>query len=200
MASLDVRGVRESQLLSMLQTIERSFRETVRKNSRTTSCGKTDKAIKTEVSGMDCDHGASVDSPRINLCTLNSDMSESSSSFVIGLGRNETEEDALKRYQDFKKWMWEECFNSFVLRAMKHGKASRKSYHFEDNHCPCQRMLDVSTFNLNFSEHVAQCEEKLKRETECSSHNMNSLPPLRVRLLQAQLSLIEVEIRISTWL
>lgn len=187
--------MRESQLLSMLQIIEMSFRGTVKKNSCTGSHGKLEDIIKREVSDMDTSYGASVDSPSISVCVSNFDMPESSSSFKIGLGRNETEQkDALKRYQGFEKWMWEECFNSLVLRAMKHGKRSRALYFVEDNQCPCHRASDVSMPNLNFSEHVAQCKEKLKRETDCSSQNMDSSPPLRIRLLQAQLSLVEVGI------
>ena len=79
--------------------------------------------------------------------SLTNNMLETSTSFVVELGSNESEKsDALKRYHDFEKWMWKEWFNSLVLCAMKYGKKScaqllgtcdycHDIFSFEDNHC-----------------------------------------------------------------
>lgn len=203
LASLDVRGLREAHLHSMLQIIEVSVKETFKKNSSCTHT-KSEPLIEDSVqtgaletaSRPDC--SSSIDSPNSTLCISNSDISECSSSFVIGLGRDETEKsDALKRYRDFEKWLWEECFNSSILCAMKYGETRCKPllgicdycndlYFFEENYCPsCCRPN-----NLNFSEQVAQFKEKLKGEPYLFSHNRDS-SPLRIRLLKAQLALIE---------
>lgn len=207
LASLDVRGLRESHLYSMLQKVEVSFKETLGKNAAHTSTrGQILDNVKTEVSGMasipDCI--ARTDSPTGTICVSNSDTPEPSSSFSIGLGRNEAEKnDALKRYQDFEKWMWEECLNSSVLSAVKYGKKRCKQllgicdychdlYLFEKNHCPsCHRTFEASIGDLNFSLHVAQCREKFKGEPGWTLQGLDSSPPLRIRLLKALLSLIE---------
>lgn len=174
LASLDVRGVRESNLLSMLQRIEVSFKETVRKN----------RTVKTEISENPPNSNYSatsiIDSPNSSVC----DMTESSSSFAIGLGRNEKEKnDASKRYQDFEKWMWDECFNASILCALKYGKTR------------CKQLLGVCDFchdlYFNFEEHVAECKEK-NGEADWTSHNVGSPLPPRIRLLKSQLALIEV--------
>ena len=58
---------------------------------------------------------------------------------------NVKKNDALKRYQDFEKWMWKDCVNSSVIFAMKYGKKRdlqllstcdyyHDVYSFEDNH------------------------------------------------------------------
>uniref|UniRef100_A0A5B7A597 Homeobox-DDT domain protein RLT2 n=1 Tax=Davidia involucrata TaxID=16924 RepID=A0A5B7A597_DAVIN len=209
LASLDVHGVRESHLHSMLQSIEVSFKETVRRNfPYSITCGKIGDTVKTEVTEMtlnpDCN--ASIDSPTSTICVSNPDIPDPSSSFAIGLGRNDAEKsDALRRYQDLEKWMWEECFNSSILCAVKYGKKRckqlsdicvycRELYFFEDNHCPsCHRTFRTSFSCLNFSEHVAQCEEKLKGDPDWTLLGLDS-PPLRIRLLKAQLALIEVSV------
>ncbi|KAA8526340.1 hypothetical protein F0562_008457 [Nyssa sinensis] len=130
LASLDVRGVRESHLHSMLRRIELSFKETARRN------------------------------------------------LLIGLGRNNTEKsDALRRYQDFEKWMWEECFNSSILCAIK--------------------TFGTSFGCSTFSDHVDQCEDKLKGNPDWTLHSLDSSPPLRIRLLKAQLTLIEVSVLVE---
>ncbi|KAA8524323.1 hypothetical protein F0562_010746 [Nyssa sinensis] len=210
LASLDVRGVRESHLHSMLQSIEVSFKETVRRNLlHSNTCGKIEDIVKAEVTEMapnrNCN--ASIDSPSSTICVSNPDIPEPSSSFAIEFGRNEAEKsDALRRYEDFEKWMWEECFNSSILCAVKYGKKRCEQlldicdyccelYFFEDNHCPsCHRTFRTSFSCLNFSEHVVQCEEKLKGDTDRALLGLDSSPPLRIRLLKAQLALIEVSV------
>ncbi|KAL7215900.1 hypothetical protein ACSBR1_027948 [Camellia fascicularis] len=208
LASLDVRGLRESNLHSMLQKVEVSFKETLRRNLAHTKAGRPVNNFKTEVSGMACslDCSAGTDSPSCTVYVSNSDMPEPSSSFSIGLGRNETEKkDALKRYQDFEKWMWEECLNSSVLYAVKYGKKRcrqlldicdcRDVYYFEDDHCPsCHRTYETSIRDINFSEHVAKCKEKFKGDPCWTSQGLDPSPPLRIRLHKALLALIEVSI------
>ncbi|GFS41286.1 homeodomain-like transcriptional regulator [Actinidia rufa] len=116
--SLDVRGSKESNLHSMLQKVEVYFKETLRKNLVHTKTERlTVDNVKNEVAEMaskpDC--SGSTNSPTSTCCVSNSDLPEPSSSFAIDLGRNEAEKrDALKRYQDLEKWMWEECLNSSV--------------------------------------------------------------------------------------
>ncbi|KAK3043361.1 hypothetical protein RJ639_002663, partial [Escallonia herrerae] len=80
LGSLDVRGVRESHLHSMLQRIEVSFKDTVRNNSF--SSGRTtENTIRREFSGSASNPkcSASIESPSSSAC-------------------------ALKRYQEFEKW------------------------------------------------------------------------------------------------
>ncbi|KAM7498033.1 hypothetical protein LguiA_022447 [Lonicera macranthoides] len=180
LASLDVRGVRESNLLSMLQKIEVSFKETVRKN----------RTVKTEISEMappnsNCSAASIIDSPNSTVC----DMTESSSSFAIGLGRNEKEKnEASKRYQEFEKWIWDECFNASILCALKYGKTR------------CKQLLGVCDFchdlYFNFDEHAAECKEK-NGEADWTSHNVGSSLPPRIRLLKAQLAMIEVSVLVG---
>jgi hypothetical protein len=128
-------------------------------------------------------------------------MSETSTSFTIELGRNEIEKNhTLKRFQDFEKWMWKECFKSSVLCAMKYEKKRctqllgvcdycHDTYFFEDNHCPSCHKTHASQTGLNFSEHVAHCERKLKMDPDSALCSL-SFPP-RIRLLKSLLALIE---------
>lgn len=204
-SSLDVRGVRESHLHTMLQKIEMSFKESVRRNICSAKMGRhSGDSVKTEAIEMTPgpDYSIGTDSPRSSVCAADSDMSETSTSFAIELGRNESEKNhALKRYQDFEKWMWKDCFNSSVICAMKYGKKRgiqllgtcdycHDVYYFEDNHCPsCHKTYSEN--NLNFSVHVSLCEEKPKVDPQYTWHGSLS-SPLRIRLLKVQLSLIEV--------
>ncbi|XP_057955168.1 homeobox-DDT domain protein RLT2 isoform X3 [Malania oleifera] len=210
LASLDTRGVRESHLHSMLQKIEISFKETVRRNLlRINVTRQSGDIVKSEASEMapihDC--GVDMDSPSSTVCVSNSDMSEPSSSFRIELGRNEFEKNnSLNRYQDFEKWMWQECFNSSILCAMKYGKKRCMQllgicdhccdiYFPEDSHCPsCHKTYSTFNRNFNFSEHVSQCREKLKAGHDRTLLGSESSLPLRIKLLKAHLALIEVSI------
>ncbi|KAJ4729740.1 Homeobox domain-containing protein/DDT domain-containing protein [Melia azedarach] len=207
LASLDVRGVRESHLHSMLQIIEMSFKETVRRNMHHTNTERQNQeTVKTEpVEMAPCpDHSMGTDSPSSTVCGSDSDMSETSTSFSIGLGRNEIERnDALKRYHDYEKWMWKECVSSSILCAMKCGKKRCKQvldvcnychdiYFYEDSRCPsCHRAFGIYKRNLNFSEHVAQCEGKLKTDPASPSY-VSVSSPLRIRLLKVLLATVEV--------
>lgn len=199
LASLDVRGVRESHLFSMLQMIEMSFKKTVRKNSCRITWQKIEESVETKVPEMASDYkSCAADSPSSSICGSNLDMPESSSSFKIELGGNETErKDALKRYQEFENWMWKECYNPSVLRAIKHGKTRGKpvfsvcdfcrSLYTVEECCPCQYISNICTGDSNISKYV-DCKEKLSGESRIA----DSSPVVRLRLLTAQLSSIEV--------
>ncbi|KAJ6741290.1 HOMEOBOX-DDT DOMAIN PROTEIN RLT2 [Salix purpurea] len=208
LSSLDVRGVRESHLHAMLQKIEVPFKETIRRRMlRANTEGQIKDLIKAEAVEMAAgpESGTGMDSPRSTVCVPDSDMSETSTSFTIELGRNEIEKNhTLKRLQDFEKWMWKECFKSPVLCAMKYEKKRctqllgvcdycHDTYFFEDSHCPsCHKTLEASQTGLNFSEHVAYCERKLKMDPDSALCSL-SFPP-RIRLLKLLLALIEVSV------
>lgn len=199
LASLDVRGVRESHLFSMLQMIQMSFKKTVRKNSLRVTWKKVEGYVETKVPEMASDYNScAAESPSSGICVSNPDMPELSSSFKIELGSNETErKDALKRYQEFEKWMWKECYNPSILRAIKHGKRRGKpvfsvcdfcrSLYTVEECCPCQYTSNICTGVPKISKYV-DCKEKLSVEARIT----DSSPVVRLRLLIAQLSSIEV--------
>ncbi|KAK1566908.1 hypothetical protein Q3G72_005921 [Acer saccharum] len=182
LASLDVRGIRESHLHSMLQKVEMSFKETVRRNTLHAKAErdnrKTAKTESVEIAPLP-DSSISTDSPRSIVCGPDSYMLETSTSFSVELGRNETErQDAWKRYQDYEKWMWKECVKPVVLCALKYGKKRCKQmlgvcdccldvYFSEDRRCPsCQRTFDTAKISS----------------------------PVRIRLLKVLLALVEISV------
>ncbi|KAJ9170905.1 hypothetical protein P3X46_018968 [Hevea brasiliensis] len=207
LASLDVRGVRESYLHMMLQKVEMCFKEAVRRNMlRADMERQSGGSVKAEavemVTGHNC--GSGIDSPNSSVCVVDSDMSETTS-FSVELGRNETERNhALRRYQDFENWIWKECFNSATLCAMKYGKKRCRQllalcdychdiYFSEDNYCrSCNKTYEHSGSDVNFFKHVTHCEERLKIGLDYNLHGSSS--PLRIRLLKLQLALVEVSI------
>lgn len=207
LTSLDTRGIRESHLRLMLQKIETSFKENIQRNAQCLSTvGRNGTVITNEADEMNSspDCPAGFDSPSSTLCGLNSDLMETSSSFRIELGRNEIEKkSALRRYQDFQKWMWKECFNPLTLLAMKYGKKRcaqlldicdfcLTSYCFEDSHClSCHQTFGTVNDDFKFSQHVAQCKEKKKLELR-DIHVFDTSLPLGNRLIKALLALIEV--------
>ncbi|XP_019194149.1 PREDICTED: homeobox-DDT domain protein RLT2 [Ipomoea nil] len=193
LASLDVRGIRESHLHLMLQRIEVTFKETARRNmlQMMNSVADVENDVKKEAlektSTLDKD-------PNSPPCI---------SSFMIGVGRNIVEKsDALRRYVDFEKWMWEECLDSKFLCATKEGKIRRRNLlrvcdrcyvlYFEENHCPFCHTTYAK--NLKFSEHLTRCKEKLKDEYLSPFRALYSSPPIRIRLLKAQLASLEVSV------
>ncbi|KAG4383911.1 hypothetical protein AAZX31_13G159500 [Glycine max] len=202
--SLDSRGIRESHLRLMLQKVESSFKENVRKNTQCSKIGSIgETCVKNEADETDSspDRHTGSDSPSSTLCGLNSDTSETSSSFKIELGKSESDKkSALRRYQDFQKWMWKECYNSSILCAMKYGKKRCKPqvvmcdiclnpYFFEDSHCSgCHRTFP-SNSGFSFSKHAFQCGDKSSKDI-CI---LDSLP-LRTRLLKAMLAFIEASV------
>ncbi|KAI3457190.1 hypothetical protein Pfo_013853 [Paulownia fortunei] len=207
LSSLDVRGIRESHLHLMLQSIGASFKETARKNLLCSNSsvhvhGEVKKKVLEMKHKLDLYSG--TDSPKSIVCASYSNSPGSSISFAIELENNGTEEnDIMERYKDFE-WMWKECFDSNVLGALKYGTLRRQRlldicncchilFSWEDNHCPsCHRTYSTSEKTFNFAEHITQCKRKRSEEFEGVLLNL-SLPP-RIRLLKAQLATIEASI------
>lgn len=187
LASLDVRGNREAQLHSMLQRIEARFKESVSKM------------------WVDVPEAGPIGSgsPSSTVSIPNTDSSEFSSTFAIEHGQNGDEmTNAIKRYQNFEKWMWRECLN---LRAMKFGSTRCENIlevcdncldlsFFENGRCSSCHKLCETFFgsNLTFSKHLSRFKEKLKSESVLCFHDRESGRPVRFRLIKALLALIEV--------
>ncbi|XP_057986243.1 homeobox-DDT domain protein RLT1 isoform X4 [Hevea brasiliensis] len=206
LSSLDTRGIRESHLRIMFQKIEKSFKENVRRNlqSEDIICqnGTTAENEAGEAdSSPNCSAG--ISSPSSMVCGSNLDTLDTFSFFRIELGRNEIEKKgAMKRYQDFQKWMWKECFNSLTLCSMKYGKKRCSqilttcdwcfdSFLTEDTHCDsCHQTFNAVNKSYNFSEHGVQCKVKRKLNHRICDASL----PLGIRLLKALLAFIEVSV------
>ncbi|KAL0327915.1 UNVERIFIED_CONTAM: Homeobox-DDT domain protein RLT2 [Sesamum calycinum] len=181
-SSLDIRGIRESHLHSMLRKIETSFKGTARKNLLSTiHPGHAFKEVKKEVLEIRPkidSYSSNDDSRKSILCASYSKSPELSVQFSNELEKNVTEENELMdRCKDVEKWMWEECFNSNKLGA---------------SNCGRLRTYSISDQSFNFPEHVSQCKGKVSEELDGVTLKF-SLPP-RVRLLKAQLATIEASI------
>ncbi|CAI8591100.1 unnamed protein product [Vicia faba] len=205
LTSLDSRGIRESHLRLMLQKIEKSFKENVRKTTQYDKIGSVEEgSVKTEADETypvrECHSGP--DSPSSTLHDLNSGTLETSSSFKIELGKSENEKKAsLRRYQDFQKWMWKECYNSSILCAMKFGVKRCKPqvviceicldpYFVEDPHCnSCHRTFPSNNV-FNYSKHAFQCVANLSKDICILEHSL----PMRTRLLKILLSYMEASV------
>ncbi|KAF9672382.1 hypothetical protein SADUNF_Sadunf11G0036000 [Salix dunnii] len=207
LSSLDTRGVRESHLCIMLQKIESSFKENVRRNLGTANIvcqsGTTDENETAETDTANCPAG---DSPSSTVCVSSSDTLDAFSLFGIELGRNSAEKKgSLKRYQDFQNWIWKECFNSSTLRAMKYGNKRceqlldtcdlcHDTYLSEDTHClSCHKTFKFENKKFDFAEHEIQCKVKRKIDPGNACTCDTSLPP-GTRLLTALLNCIEVSV------
>lgn len=203
LTSLDSRGIRESHLRLMLQKIEKSFKENVRKTTQYAKIGSVEKySIKTEADEtyLVPERHSGPDSSSSTLHDLNSSTSETSSSFKIELGKSENEKKAAsRRYQDFQKWMWKECYNSSILCAMKFGVKRCKPqvviceiclnpYFVEDPHCNSCHRTFPSNNGFNFSKHAFQCVGNLSKDICILEHSL----PMRTRLLKILLSYMEV--------
>lgn len=202
LASMDVRGVRESHLHALLRKVEPLFKESVRKNISTNRQNDSIKAEASEVP-FNPESSGGTDSPSSTVCASNSEMPEPSSSFKIESGRNNIEiKNAFRRYKHFEEWMWRECFSSSLLCATKYGKkrcmelvcrcdSCHALYFFEDNHCTsCHKTYTALDNSFNFSEHIAQCQE-IKVNFEWNLQHLECPPP-RIRLIKAFLALLEV--------
>ncbi|XP_057431114.1 homeobox-DDT domain protein RLT1-like isoform X3 [Lotus japonicus] len=200
LTSLDSRGIRESHLHLMLQKIEKSFKENVLKNTPIIG-GSDEVSIEKEAKETHLIPDRH-DSSSSALHGLNPDISETSLSFKIELAKSESEKKAaLRRYQDFQKWMWKECYNSSILCATKYGIKRCKAlvdicdicldpYFVEDSHCnSCHRTFS-SNIGFNFSKHAFQCGDELSKDI-CILEN--SLP-LRTRLLKVLLACMEASV------
>lgn len=206
--SLDIRGIRESQLRVMLLKVECNFKESVRQKFQFPDVYSKNATIKREAGEMDSspDYCNGFGSPSSTVCASTSDTLDMPSSLTIQLGRNEFERKAaLKRYRDFQKWIWKECCNSFSLCAKKIGKQRSEplldicddcltTYRCKNAHCcPCH-----GTFNtdVNLSNHLTECEEKRKLDSK-KLHTVDPSLPLAVRLIKLLLATVEVGISAS---
>ncbi|XP_027345638.1 homeobox-DDT domain protein RLT2 isoform X2 [Abrus precatorius] len=206
LASLDVRGIRESHLHMMLQRIEMSFKESVRRNVQNVNMrmqnGDTVERLKIETVEMASKPDCSDYHCPTSVCIDNLDASEMSTSFVVQLGTNEADNtDAFMRYWDFEKWMQKECLNSSVLCAMKFGKKRCRQllsicdlchhvYFSSGLPCPsCSRTFSACKSNFSSSEHL-HSKSKVEIGTDC--FHVSSFLPLRMRLLKMFLSIVEV--------
>lgn len=193
LSSLDIRGIRESHLHSVLQNIGPTFKETVRKNlSSLHSGGHISVDLKKEV---ELDLCSAIDSSKALAC-VSSSPGPLMPNLVVDNGSEEN--DMNRRYKDFE-WIWKECFASNAFRALRHGTLRQQQlleicnschivFSWEENHCPsCHRIFCTSKETLNFAEHVAKCNGE---EFDDVLFDL-SLPP-RIVLLKVQLATIEV--------
>uniref|UniRef100_A0A1J3GF28 Homeobox protein ceh-5 n=1 Tax=Noccaea caerulescens TaxID=107243 RepID=A0A1J3GF28_NOCCA len=184
-ASLDMRGIRESHLRIMLQKIEGSFKEYACKNLILAR-----NPFVKEKSVVNHSPADSV-SPSSAVSGSNSDSMETSTSIRVELGRNETEKENIsKRFHDFQRWMWTETYSSLLSCARKYGKKRSEllatcevcvaSYLSEHTHCSsCHQRLDMV--------------DSSKRKVLDSSFTASPLP-FGVRLLKALLVFLEASV------
>lgn len=205
MSCLDIRGIREYHLHSMLKRIEISFREAVKENL---SCSFRDEHARNQVN-----KGIVGRRPMLDTCFSEDNHSNiplsylippySSVPFSCELKKNVIEEtELIDRYKDVEMWMQEECVGSSRLNAFNSGKLRCKPlleickschdlFTCDDNHCQsCHVTYSASEKMLNFPEHVTQCNRKLSEEPGRVIVNLSLSP--RVRLLKAILATIEV--------
>lgn len=183
----------------MLEYIEKSFKESLRRHSQSASIVDRKGSIVNEDTEMDC--SPAQDSPSSTVSGSNSNTCEPSFSFKIELGKNETEKKAvMERYQEFQRWMWKECFDSSTLCAMRYGEKRCRplmgicdfcldSFMVENELCPsCYRPFGTSDNKTTLSE---QFEDK--RKISPRNYNLSKAShPLRIRLLRALLTFVEV--------
>ncbi|KAL8461191.1 hypothetical protein ACS0TY_032612 [Phlomoides rotata] len=196
LSSLDIRGIRESHLYSMLQNIGATFKETARKNLlRAHSGGNVHDDIKGDVLEM---------RNKLNYSASYSNSPGPGISLSIDIGNCGTEDNVIMRkYKDFE-WMWNECYTSNVLGALKHGPSLRQQlleicdcchylFTWEESHCPtCHRTYSTSKETFGFAEHVAHCIRIWSEKIDGALLDY-SLPP-RIRLLKVQLATIEASV------
>lgn len=206
LASLDVRGTRESHLHMMLKRIEMSFKKSLRRNIENCNMrmqnGDTVKKLETEAVEMatNKDFSANICCPT-SVCIDDLDASETSTSFMVHLGRNEVDnKDAAMRYCDFERWMRKECLNSSVLRGMQSGRKRCNQllamcylchhvYFFGGTTCPsCYKSFTSST---NESKSSSECLARSEGKINMGTHYYH-VSPLRTRLLKILLSDVEV--------
>lgn len=208
LASLDIRGIRESHLHSMLQRIEPTFKEAIRRAKWSNCANSSGSFIKNGLSESSSSPESNnrLDSPSSTICGQASDSIDYSGSFKIEIGRNDVEKGAiLKRYQSFLNWMWKECYNPFIICGMKDGKKRCSellhacdfcylTYLAEERHCySCHKTFKpFHCSDANFLQHVSLCEEKQKTDPNWRIQVSDSSIPIGIRLLKAQLPVIEV--------
>ncbi|XP_074333666.1 homeobox-DDT domain protein RLT1-like isoform X2 [Apium graveolens] len=206
--SLDTRGIRESHLGIMLQHFQTSFKENIRNMPPLDIAGDAGNDIENQATEMGYCSGylAARRSPNNAAHDLRTDMSETSLSFRVDVGKNEIEKkNAYKRYQVLKSWVWKECINSKNLNAMKNGRKGYTpllgicefcfdTFIFEESMClSCQRTFSSISEGFNYSGSLIQCEENWKINPSKLIASDSSFP-LQIRLIKALLSFIEVSV------
>ncbi|KAF3583376.1 hypothetical protein F2Q69_00028214 [Brassica cretica] len=171
-ASLDMRGVRESHLRIMLQKIEGAFKEN--------ACKKINLVRNPSLSPFSAILGSSSDSMGV------------STSVRVELGRrnDKEKENLLKRFHSFQRWMWTETYSSVPSCARKDGKKRCEllatcevcvaSYLSEYTHCTsCHQRLDMA--------------DSSERKIADSGLTVSPLP-FGVRFLKALLVFLEASV------
>ncbi|CAL0333845.1 unnamed protein product [Lupinus luteus] len=205
LASLDVRGIRESYLHKMLQRIETSFKEYARcnalKGNTRVQNGDTVKILKTEDLEMATNTDCSAIQCPTSACFDNLNALETSTSSVLQLGGNEADsKDTFMRYLDFEKWMKKECLSCLILSAVKFGKKRCSQLlamcdlchdvHFSGGiACPSCHNISINKSNSSSSEQIAYSG---KMNICIDYFPVSSSSPLRMRLLKVLLSIVEV--------
>lgn len=208
-SSLDTRGIRESHLHSMLQSIEPTFKEAIGRKrcaSIEPSAGRVLKNGTSEI--ISPNHSNEFGSPCSTLSGVATDSAMAySDSFRIELGRNDVEKTAISERADlFIKWMWKECNNHQPTCAMKHGKKRYSEliqccdfcyqiYLAEETHCASCHKTFKSIHNI--SEHSSQCEEKRRTDPNWKMQISDDSVPVGLRLLKLLLATVEVKQHIS---
>ncbi|XP_024008708.1 homeobox-DDT domain protein RLT1 isoform X2 [Eutrema salsugineum] len=184
-ASLDMRGIRESHLRIMLQKIEGSFKENTCKNLKLSR-----NPLLEEKSVVNRSPRDSV-SPSSAISGSNSDSMATSTSIRVELGRNDTEKEKLsKRFHDFQRWMWSETYSSLPSCARKHGK----------KRCELLATCEVCVASyLSEYTHCTSCHQRLdmvdSSERKILDSGLTASPlPFGVRLLKALLVFLEASI------
>ncbi|AQK88478.1 Putative homeodomain-like transcription factor superfamily protein [Zea mays] len=202
-SSLDTRGIRESHLHSMLQSIEPTFREAVERK----------KCVSLEHTTGWTDNGSN-ESPNCNnefgspCSTLSGVASDNlmaySDTFKIEIGHNEAEKSSIsKRASVFLKWMWRECYCHQSTYTMKYGKKRcpeliqscdhcYQIYLAEEQHCSsCHKSFKPIH---NFLEHLSQCEDNQRTNPSWKTQIVGLSVPVGLRLLRLLLATIEASV------
>ncbi|PKU86172.1 homeobox-DDT domain protein RLT2 isoform X2 [Dendrobium catenatum] len=198
LAVLDTHGIRESHLCFMLKRVEIMFKDTTkRRKSREFYAESTTDTLQTTLAPDSCTANHNISSISVLPAY---DTIQSSASLKIDLVSNE-ESSASKKYLNFMKWMWEECFNPRLLCAMRYGTKRclqlletchicYQPYLADERHCAsCHLTFGIPMNGYeDFSEHVGRCEADFKLQI--------SIPfiPISIQLLKAQLAIIEASI------
>ncbi|AQK97182.1 Homeobox-DDT domain protein RLT1 [Zea mays] len=204
-AALDTRGTREAQLRSMLQMIETTFKEAIKRRSASIELSATVYPKNGATDMIRANYHREVGS---SSSTPFNDTSDSvtaySDSFKVELGRNDFEKAAISKRADiFLKWMWRECYNQEETCAMRYGKkrcsellhscnCCYQIYLAEERHCSSCHKTFKSIYN--FSDHTTQCEEKWRTDPYWKMQIADYSVPIGMVLLKLQLVLIEAYI------
>lgn len=200
---LDTHGIRESHLYFMLKRIEIMFKDTIRKRtSREFYAESTTGTLQTTITPDCCTANHNISS--VSVLPV-SDTLQSSASLKIDIANNERS-SASKKYLNFMKWMWQECFNPHLLCAIRYGTKRclqlletchicYQTYLADERHCAsCHLTFGIcNSAYEHFSEHVTRCEADSKIQI--------SIPffPINIQLLKAQLAIIEASIPIEAF-